>query len=130
MSFGWSIGDLVSLSKLCFDIYSLCQAAPAELDGLSERLNAIGKKLERLSNILEKSGLGRWNQTPALKKALLDAKAFLEPLRPVINKKASVPSKGKGLARYAFSQDKLKRIEKDLDTNERAIDDVKIDLIL
>lgn len=130
MSFGWSPGDLVSLSRLCFEIYGFCKAAPGELEGLSDRLNAIGKKLGRLSNILEKSGLGTWKQTPALEQALLDAKAFLEPLRPVINKNASVPSKAKGLARYAFSQDKLKRIEKDLDINERTIDDVKIDLIL
>jgi hypothetical protein len=130
MSFGWSPGDLVSLSRLCFEIYSFCQAAPAELEGLSDRLDAIGKKLGRLSHILEKSGLGTWKQTPELEQALLNAKAFLDPLRPITTKNASIPSKAKGLARYAFSQDKLKRLERDLDINERAIDDVKIDLIL
>ena len=130
MSFGWSPGDLVSLSRLCFEIYSFCQAAPAEFESLADRLNAIGKKLGRLSNILEKSGLGTWRQTPALEQALLNAKAFLEPLRSVANQNASISLKAKGLARYVLSQDKLKRIEKDLDFDERAIDDVNIDLIL
>jgi hypothetical protein len=130
MSFGWSPSDIVSLARLSYEIYGFCQNAPAELQDLFERLNRIGQKLQRFSTILEKSGLGIWKEAPDLEQHLLDARAYLEPLRSVFHKAASAPSKAKGLARLALKQDKLRRIEKSLDVDERAIDEMKIDLIL
>ena len=69
-------------------------------------------------------------QAPALKQNLLDVKAYLEPLRSDTNNSTSIPSKAKRLARLALNQDRLRRIEKTLDENERDINDMKIDLIL
>lgn len=39
-------------------------------------------------------------------------------------------SKAKGLARLSLNQDELRRIERNLDEDDRAIDDMKGDLIL
>ncbi|KAL9105809.1 MAG: hypothetical protein Q9227_009065 [Pyrenula ochraceoflavens] len=130
MSFGWSPSDIVSLARLCYDVYSFCRIAPAELQGLLTKVDEIGQKLERLSSILEKSGLGQWKQASALEQHLLNARAYLEPLRPITEKDASTPSKAKVLARLALDQRKLSRIEKDLDLDRQLIDDMKIDLIL
>ena len=130
MSFGWSPSDIFNLAKICYEVYSFCRTAPAELEGISERLDQMGRKLLRLSTVLEKSGLGTWKQAPALEQHLLDLRAYLEPLRSVTDRNTSTPSKAKGLARLALNQDKLKRIAKSLDVNQREIDEMKIDLIL
>ena len=130
MSFGWSPSDIVNIAKLCYEIYSFCRTAPAELQGLSNRLDKMGRKLDRLSTILDKSRLGVWEQVPALEQHLLDAKAHLEPLLSTINRAASAPFRAKGLARLALNQGKLMRIENVLDKDEREIDETKIDLIL
>jgi hypothetical protein len=65
-----------------------------------------------------------------LERHLLDAKSFLGPLQSLTNRGTSISLKAKGLARLALNQDKLRRIEKNLDENEREIDELKIDLIL
>jgi hypothetical protein len=130
MSLEWLPSDILALAKLAYEVYSFCQNAPAELQSLFNRLKKIGRKLERLSTILEKSGLGTWKGAPALQQHLLDAKTYLEPMESVTNRDTSVLSKATGLTRLALNQDKLRRIEKNLDENEREIDELKIDLIL
>lgn len=130
MSFGWSAGDIITLSKLCYEIYSFCRNAPEEVLTLFNKVEGIGYKLERLSIILEKSGLGLWRQTPALEQNLLKVKKYLEPLRSITDKTSSAPSKAKGWARLALNKDKFRLLEKGLDVNEREIDEMKVDLIL
>lgn len=130
MSFGWSSGDIISLAKLCWDVYNFIHTVPAELQSVFCRLDRIGRKLERLVTILEKSGKGTCEEIPSLKQHLLDAKVSLEPLRNVTNKAASIPPKAKGLARLSLSQDKLRCIERNLDEDDRAIDDIKGEIIL
>ena len=123
MAFGWSSGDLVTLAKLCYETYSFCRTAPAELQGLSNRLDKMGRKLDRLKTILDKSGLETFKEAHALEQHLLDAKAHLKPL-------LSATNRAKGLTQLALNQGKLRRIEKNLDADEREIDEMKIDLIL
>lgn len=130
MSFGWSANDILSLAKLCYDIYSFCQAAPAELQGILEKLDNIRQTLEQLSDILQKSGLGSWKEAPDLEQHLHEVQVYLEPLQHVAIKKGYDLSKAKGLARLALDKDKIKRIEKSLDADERRIEKMKIDMIL
>ena len=130
MSFGWSPSDIVTVANLCYEIYSFCQRAPAELQGLKARLERMEGKLRQFSAVLEKSGLGSWKQAPTLKQHLLDAKEYLEPLQSVSNETTSASKKAKGLVRLAWTRDKLKRIEENLDIDDKEIHDMKIDLIL
>ena len=132
MSFGWSPSDIVNIAKLCYEIYRFCSTEPAKLQDLSNRLDSIGRKLYRLRDILDKCGLETWRQAPALEQHLLDARAHLEPLLFATNGATSARARAKGLFRLGLpaNQGKLRRIEKDLDVDERAIDDIKIDLIL
>ena len=101
MSIGASPSDIVNIAKLCYKIYDFCRTAPAELQSLSNRLDRMGRKLDRLSDILEKSGNGTCEQTPALEQHLLDARAHLEPLLSATNGATSA----KGLTRLALKQD-------------------------
>ena len=126
MSFGASPSDIVNIAKLCYKIYSFCRTAPAELQTLSDRLIKMGRKLDRLSEILDKSGIGTCEQAPALEQHLLDARAHLEPLLSATNGATSA----KGLTRLALNQGKLRRIEKDLDVDQGIIDEIKMDLIM
>lgn len=126
MSFGASPSDIVNIAKLCYKIYSFCRTAPSELQSLSDRLIKMGQKLDRLSKILDKSGIGTCEQAPALEQHLLDARAHLEPLLSATNRATSA----KGLTRLALNQGKLRRIEKDLDVDQRIIDEIKMDLIM
>ena len=126
MSFGGSPSDIVNIAKLCYKIYSFCRTAPAELQGLSNRLDQMGRKLDRLSAILDKSGIGTCEQVPALEHHLLDARAHLEPLLFASNGATSA----KGLTRLALNQGKLRRIERNLDVDQRIIDEIKTDLIM
>ena len=126
----FSYGDIIGLAKLSWDIYGFCQAAPAELEGLSIRLESISRKLERLSAVLRRSGLGTWTAIPRLEQHLLDARVCLDPLRVGHVGKASVPLKAKGLVRLAFSQDKLRQVEMNLDADERAIDEMRMDIVM
>ena len=130
MSFGGSPSDIVNFARLCHDIYSFCHTAPTELQGLSNRLQGMERKLYRLSAILDRSNLGTWERRPELEQHLLDARACLEPLLSAINKAISAPSRAMGLTRLALNQGKLRRIEKGLDVYEKEINDMKIDLIL
>lgn len=120
----------MGLLKLCYEVYSFCRSAPSEVQGLASRLERIGQKLNRFSTILEKSGLGSWKETPNLQQHLLEAQAFVEPLRSTTHESSSLVVKIKGFTRLAIHQGKLKRIEKIFDVDERIIDDMKIDLIL
>lgn len=86
----------------------------------------MGRKLNRLSEILDKSGIGTCEQAPALEQHLLDARAHLEPLLSATNGAASA----KGLTRLALNQGKLRRIEKDLDADQRIMDEIKMDLVM
>ena len=126
MSFGGSPSDIVNIAKLCYKIYNFCRTAPAELRGLSNRLDKMGRKLDRLSAILDKSVIGTCEQAPELQQHLLDARAHLEPLLSATNGATSA----KGLTRLALNQGKLRRIEKDLDEDQRIIDEIKMDLIM
>ena len=126
MSFGGSPSDIVNLAKLCYKIYNFCHTAPAQLQVLSDRLDKMGRKLDQLSAILDRSGIGTCEQAPALEQHLLDARAHLEPLLSATN--GATPAKG--LARLALNQSKLRRIEKDLDVDQRIIDEIKMDLIM
>jgi hypothetical protein len=54
MSFGWSPSDILTLAKLAYEVYSFYRNAPAELESLFNRLDRIGRKLERLSTVLDK----------------------------------------------------------------------------
>lgn len=130
MAFGWSSSDIVNIAKLCYDIYSFCHPAPTELQVLSNRLDKMERKLNELSAILDKSGLGTCKQAPALEQNLLDARAFLEPLLPATKRTTSSPFRAKKLIRLGLKQGKLRGIEKELDVDERAIDEIKIDMIL
>ena len=130
MSFGWSSSDIVCIAKLAYDAYTFCREAPADLQGLSDTLNRIRHKLDHFSSILDKSGLGSWRQAPDLEQHLRDTHKFLEPLRSFTNRKGLSPSKVKALTQAGLKQDKLRRIEKTLAEDERAINDIKIDLIL
>lgn len=132
MAFGWSPTDIANIVKLCYEIYRFCSTEPAKLQGLSNRLDSIVRKLERLSDILDTCGLGTWKHAPALEQHLLDARANLEPLLFATNGATAARSRAKGLFRLGLpaNQDKLRCIERDLDVDERAIDDIKIDLIL
>ena len=126
MSFGGSPSDIVIFTKLCYKIYSFCRTAPAELQGLSDRLEKMKQKLDRLSAVLDKSGIGSCEQIPTLKQHLLDARAHLEPLLSATNGATSA----RGLTRLARNQGQLRRIEKDLDADQRIIDEIKMDLIM
>ena len=126
MSVGASPSDIVNIAKLCYKIYGFCRTAPAELQSLSNRLDKMGRKLDRLSDILDKSGIGTCEQKPALEQHLLDARAHLEPLLSATNGATSA----KGLTRLALNQGKLRRIEKDLDEDQQIIDEIKMDLIM
>lgn len=126
MSFGGSPSDIVNIAKLCYKIYNFCRAAPAELQGLSNRLDKIGRKLDRLRTVLDESGVGTCEQVSELKQHLLDARAHLEPLLSATNGATSAS----GLARLALNQGKLRCIEKDLDADQRIIDEIKMDLIM
>jgi hypothetical protein len=131
MSFGWSPSDIVNLARLCYEVHNFCRVAPADLQGLMDRLDKIGQRLNRFSNILEKSGLGTWTQAPSLERDLHETKAFLEPFQTVINHASSSPfKKAKGLGRLALNKDKLRLIEENLDVTANDINDMKIDLIL
>ena len=124
MAFGWSSSDILFIAKLCYDVYSFCHTAPAELQGLSRRLDRVERNLNRLLAILDKSGFEKCKEAPALEKHLLDARAYVEPLLSSTKRTTS------SLTRLALKQGKLRRIEKDLDADEGEIDKIKIDLIL
>ena len=126
MSFGGSPSDIVNIAKLCYKIYNFCHTAPAELQGLSNRLDKMGRKLNRIMAILDKSGIGPCEQAVALQQHLFDTRAHLEPLLSATNGATSA----KGLTRLALNQGKLRRIEKDLDVDQQIIDEIKIDLIM
>ena len=130
MSFGYSAGDIVTLAKLCYGLYNFCRTAPYEVQGLCGKLDKLKKKLDRLSAIVEKSGLGTWRRAPALEQSLLEIKEYLEPLQSATAKESSTPTRARGLVLLAKNRKELKRIEERLGEGEREIDEAKIDLIL
>lgn len=131
MSFGWSASDIVTIAGLCYKVYQFCQDAPAELHDLADRLDRIGQKLKNFSTVLERSGLGTWRQSQTLELHLLEAKNYVEQLHSAFDKASSAPlQRARGLARLAWTKNRLKRIEHNLDVNEKEIDDMKVDLIL
>ena len=126
MSFGGSPSDIVNIAKLCYKIYNFCHTAPAELRDLSNRLDKMGRKLDRIMVILDESGIGSCEQAVALQQHLFEIRAHLEPLLSATNGATSA----KGLTRLARNQGKLRRIEKDLDVDQQMIDEIKMDLIM
>ena len=125
-----SASDIVGLARLCYDIYNFCQDAPTELQGLSKRIDRIGGKLEWLSKLFQQSGLGEWREAPVLKQALQGARDTLEPLMPDSSSFGSTGRKARVLAKLALSKERLRRVEEELKGHERAIDDLKMDLVL
>ena len=128
MSFGCSAGDFLLLANSLYELYNFCQNAPADVQLIVAKVERIAGKLKQFSRILESSGLGVWKQELTLEQSLRDAASFLDPMRIV--KHDGFKSKAKGLFRVATKKDQLRNLEKKLDSCEKTIDDMKIDLIL
>jgi hypothetical protein len=61
MSFGFGVGDFLTVSQLAWTVYSACQAAPSQFKALSEEVEALHVVLESIKKVVLGVGLDASN---------------------------------------------------------------------